>query len=37
MQQDYELADYERGDLIFTKEMLLQDPPERTPLRREGE
>ena len=37
MQQDYELADYERSDLIFTKEMLLQDPPERTPLRREGE
>jgi NADH-quinone oxidoreductase subunit I len=37
MQQDYELADYERGDLLFTKEMLLQDPPERTPLRREGE
>jgi NADH-quinone oxidoreductase subunit I len=37
MQQDYELADYERTDLIFTKEMLLQDPPERTPLRREGE
>src|SRR6187455_2778613 len=37
MQQDYELSDYERTDLIFTKEMLLQDPPERTPLRREGE
>ena len=37
MAQDYELADYERTDLIFTKEMLLQDPPERTPLRREGE
>ena len=37
MQQDYELADYERSDLIFTKEMLLQDPPERTPLRRAGE
>jgi NADH-quinone oxidoreductase subunit I len=37
MQHDYELADYERSDLIFTKEMLLQDPPERTPLRREGE
>ncbi|MEA2366890.1 MAG: hypothetical protein QOI32_2402, partial [Thermoleophilaceae bacterium] len=24
-------------DLIFTKEMLLADPPEHTPLRREGE
>jgi NADH-quinone oxidoreductase subunit I len=37
MGNDYELADYERSDLIFTKEMLLQDPPEHTPLRREGE
>jgi NADH-quinone oxidoreductase subunit I len=37
MQHDYELSDYTRSDLIFTKEMLLQDPPERTPLRREGE
>jgi NADH-quinone oxidoreductase subunit I len=37
MQQDYELSDYERTDLIFTKEMLLQEPPERTPLRRPGE
>ena len=37
MQHDYELSDYQRSDLIFTKEMLLQDPPERTPLRREGE
>jgi NADH-quinone oxidoreductase subunit I len=37
MQQDYELSDYERSDLLFTKEMLLQDPPERTPLRAEGE
>ena len=37
MQHDYELSDYNRSDLIFTKEMLLQDPPERTPLRREGE
>jgi NADH-quinone oxidoreductase subunit I len=34
---DYELSDYERSDLIFTKEMLLQDHPEHTPLRREGE
>ena len=33
----YELADYNRGDLIFTKEMLLAEPVERTPLRREGE
>ncbi|MDQ4049517.1 MAG: NADH-quinone oxidoreductase subunit NuoI [Actinomycetota bacterium] len=37
MGHDYELADYERSDLIFTKEMLLADHPERTPLRREGE
>jgi NADH-quinone oxidoreductase subunit I len=34
---DYELADYNRSDLIFTKEMLLAEPIERTPLRREGE
>ncbi len=34
---DYELADYTRSDLIFTKEMLLAEPVERTPLRREGE
>ncbi len=37
MGNDYELADYDRSDLIFTKEMLLADHPERTPLRREGE
>ena len=37
MLHDYELADYNRSDLIFTKEMLLADPVERTPLRREGE
>ena len=37
MGNDFELADYERSDLIFTKEMLLSDPVERTPLRREGE
>jgi len=37
MGHDYELADYERSDLIFTKEMLMADPLERTPLRREGE
>jgi NADH-quinone oxidoreductase subunit I len=37
MGHDYELAAYDRSDLIFTKEMLLQDHPERTPLRREGE
>jgi NADH-quinone oxidoreductase subunit I len=34
---DYELADYRRSDLIFTKEMLLEDHPEHAPLRREGE
>jgi NADH-quinone oxidoreductase subunit I len=37
MGNDYELSDYTRSDLIFTKEMLLADPPEHTPLRREGE
>jgi NADH-quinone oxidoreductase subunit I len=37
MGNDYELADYTRSDLIFTKEMLLADPLEKTPLRREGE
>ena len=34
---DYEMSDYDRSDLIFTKEMLLADPIERTPLRRENE
>jgi NADH-quinone oxidoreductase subunit I len=37
MGNDYELADYDRSDMIFTKEMLLADHPDRTPLRREGE
>ena len=37
MGHDYEMSDYNRGDLIFTKEMLLADSIERTPLRREGE
>jgi NADH-quinone oxidoreductase subunit I len=37
MGNDYELSDYHRSDLIFTKEMLLADPPEHTPLRREWE
>src|ERR687890_2107260 len=37
MGHDYEMADYNRGDLIFTKEMLLAEPLERTPLRRAGE
>ena len=37
MGHDYEMADYDRRDLIFTKEMLLAEPIERTPLRREGE
>ena len=37
MGHDYELSDYTRSDLIFTKEMLLADHPERTPLRMEGE
>ncbi|MCB0871642.1 MAG: 4Fe-4S binding protein, partial [Solirubrobacterales bacterium] len=37
MGHDYEMADYNRSDLIFTKEMLLADSIERTPLRGEGE
>ena len=37
MGHDYEMADYNRSDLIFTKEMLLAEPIERTPLRTEGE
>jgi NADH-quinone oxidoreductase subunit I len=37
MGHDYEMSDYHRSDLIFTKEMLLAEPLERTPLRREGE
>ena len=37
MGHEYELADYNREDLVFTKEMLLAEPIERTPLRREGE
>ena len=36
MGHDYELSDYDRTDLIFTKEMLLAEPLERTPLRNEG-
>ena len=37
MGHEYEIADYNREDLVFTKEMLLAEPIERTPLRREGE
>jgi NADH-quinone oxidoreductase subunit I len=37
MGHDYEMADYSRGDLIFTKEMLLAEPLDRTPLKAEGE
>jgi NADH-quinone oxidoreductase subunit I len=37
MGHDYELSSYDRSDLIFTKEMLLAEPIERTPLRNEGE
>ena len=33
MGHDYEMADYNRSDLIFTKEMLLAESLERTPLR----
>jgi NADH-quinone oxidoreductase subunit I len=37
MGHDYEMSDYNRSDLIFTKEMLLAEPIDRTPLRSEGE
>ena len=37
MGHDYELSDHHRSDLIFTKEMLLAEPLERSPLRAEGE
>ncbi|MDX6651446.1 MAG: NADH-quinone oxidoreductase subunit [Solirubrobacterales bacterium] len=37
MGHEYEMSDYNRGDLIFTKEMLLAEPIDRAPLRREGE
>jgi NADH-quinone oxidoreductase subunit I len=37
MGHDYELSDYDRNDLIFTKEMLLAEPLDRAPLRNEGE
>ncbi|MCW3038639.1 MAG: NADH-quinone oxidoreductase, chain [Solirubrobacterales bacterium] len=37
MGNDYEMSDYQRSDLIFTKEMLLAEPVERTPLRADGE
>ncbi len=37
MGNEYEMADYSRSDLIFTKEMLLAAPAERVPLRNVGE
>ncbi|HTQ67160.1 MAG TPA: NADH-quinone oxidoreductase subunit NuoI [Solirubrobacteraceae bacterium] len=37
MGHDYELSDYDREDLIFTKEMLLAEAIERAPLRNEDE
>jgi NADH-quinone oxidoreductase subunit I len=37
MGHDFEMSDYRRSDLIFTKEMLLAEPVDATPLRREGE
>jgi NADH-quinone oxidoreductase subunit I len=37
MGHDFEMSDYNRSDLIFTKEMLLAEPIEATPLRTEGE
>jgi NADH-quinone oxidoreductase subunit I len=37
MGHEYEMADYNRNDLIFTKEMLLAEPILKVPLRNEGE
>jgi NADH-quinone oxidoreductase subunit I len=37
MGHDYEMSDYNRSDLIFTKEMLLAESLDRTPLRKTGE
>jgi NADH-quinone oxidoreductase subunit I len=37
MGHEYELADYNREDLNVTQVMLMAEPVERTPLRREGE
>jgi len=37
MGHDFELSDFNRDDLVFTKEMLLAEPIEKTPLRNEGE
>jgi NADH-quinone oxidoreductase subunit I len=37
MGHEYEISDYNRSDLIFTKEMLLAEPIEKAPLRTEGE
>ncbi len=37
MGHDFEMSDYKRTDLIFTKEMLLAEPVDATPLRLEGE
>ena len=36
MGHEYEMADYNRGDLIFTKEMLLAEPLERNPAAARG-
>ena len=37
MGHEYEMADYNRNDLIFTKEMLLAESITKVPLRNEGE
>ena len=37
MGHEYEISDYNRSDLIFTKEALLAEPIEKAPLRTEGE
>jgi NADH-quinone oxidoreductase subunit I len=37
MGHDYEMSNYDRSDLIFTKEMLLAEPLDRAPLRHADE
>lgn len=36
LEHEYELSEYDRADLIYTKDMLLAEHPKRVPLREEG-
>jgi NADH-quinone oxidoreductase subunit I len=36
LEQEYELSERDRGELIYTKDMLLAPHPKPVPLRREG-